>query len=114
MKIPHEKISPDALHALVEEFINRSGTDYGVVEASLEEKVEDVMAQLQVSEVHVVFDAASESASLMTTAEADLVEQQLAAAYEEEETNQASVSKPVMNQAFDEYSQELPFDDDFS
>jgi len=61
-----ERISPDALQGLVEEFITREGTDYGWEEFTLATKVEQVKQQLRRGEVVIVFDPASESVSLLT------------------------------------------------
>ncbi len=66
MIIPFERISPDALQGLVEEFITREGTDYGWEEVTLATKVEQVKQQLRRGEVVIVFDPASESVSLLT------------------------------------------------
>lgn len=66
MIIPFERISPDALQGLVEEFITREGTDYGWEEVTLATKVEQVKQQLCRGEVVIVFDPASESVSLLT------------------------------------------------
>ncbi len=66
MIIPFERISPDALQGLVEEFITREGTDYGWDEVPLPTKVEQVKQQLRRGEVVIVFDPASESVSILT------------------------------------------------
>ncbi len=63
--IPAEQLSPDALLGLIEEFITREGTDYGELEWSLDQKVEQVRAQLRRGEAVIVFDIAAESCTLM-------------------------------------------------
>ncbi len=70
MIIPHQKLSPDALQALVEEFVTRSGTDYGNGEASLTEKVQQVMRQLEKGEAVIVYDAAMETCNITTAIQA--------------------------------------------
>ena len=60
-------LSPDALRGLVEEFVSREGTDYGHVDRSLESKVRDVMRQLEDGEARIVFDLATETASIVST-----------------------------------------------
>lgn len=60
-------LSAEALRGLVEEFVSREGTDYGHADRSLESKVADVLRQLESGEARIVFDLASESASIMTT-----------------------------------------------
>lgn len=71
MIIPYQQLSPEALKGLVEEFITREGTDYSHEETPLERKVEQVQRQLERGDVVVVFDPASESASLLTRREAE-------------------------------------------
>lgn len=74
MIIPVEKLSADAVHGLIEEFITREGTDYGEVELALPEKVEQVKAQLARGDVVVVFDVVMESVSIKTRRDADKAE----------------------------------------
>jgi uncharacterized protein YheU (UPF0270 family) len=75
MIIPYEQLSSDALQGLIEEFITREGTDYGIEEVSLTTKVEQVKNQLQRREVVVVFDSASESVTILSRRDAELLEQ---------------------------------------
>ncbi|OUR69460.1 cytoplasmic protein [Bermanella sp. 47_1433_sub80_T6] len=63
--IPYQKLSKDALHGVLEEFINREGTDYGLIEVSFDDKCEQVMAQIKQGQVLIVFDHDSQSAGLM-------------------------------------------------
>ena len=65
--VPLDALSPSALRGLVEEFINREGTDYGLVERTLEEKVRDVMRQLERREAKIVFDPETRSATIVVT-----------------------------------------------
>ena len=58
-------LSPEALRGLVEEFVSREGTDYGHLDRSLESKVATVLRQLESGEARIVFDLASESASIV-------------------------------------------------
>ena len=75
MIIPYEQLSSDALQGLIEEFITREGTDYGLEEISLETKVEQIKQQLKRREIVVVFDAASETVSILPRRDAELLEQ---------------------------------------
>lgn len=113
MIIPFQKISADGLQGLVEEYINREGTDYGSVETSLDSKVAQVMLQLQRGEVQVVFDAESESASLMTKGQIKQAQQPRAERTDDFADFDQSVStaQAQRQDAFDEYSQ-LPGDED--
>jgi uncharacterized protein YheU (UPF0270 family) len=75
MIIPYEQLSSDALQGLIEEFITREGTDYGIEEVSLSTKTEQIKNQLKRREVVVVFDVASESVSILSRRDAELLEQ---------------------------------------
>ena len=77
MIVPFQQLSLDALHGLIEEFITREGTDYGEVEISLADKVEQVKSQLQSKEVVIVFDPVMETVTLLPRLEAEQRERQL-------------------------------------
>lgn len=70
MKIPHQQLSPDTVHSLVEEFVTRNGTDYGEYEVSLAQKIQQVIRQLENEEAVIVFDPVTETCSIMTATEA--------------------------------------------
>jgi uncharacterized protein YheU (UPF0270 family) len=67
VEIPFDSLSPDALRGLVEEFVTRDGTDYGVREKDIEAKVHDVLRQLERGEARIVFDPESGTANIVTT-----------------------------------------------
>jgi uncharacterized protein len=67
--VPAGALSPEALEALMQEFVTREGTDYGLREYSLQEKVESVRRQLERGEVVIAFDLERESATLVLRAE---------------------------------------------
>lgn len=66
IEIPRDRLSPDILEALVEEFILREGTDYGSEEVSLARKKEQIFKQLEKNDIKIAFDPNVESATLMT------------------------------------------------
>ena len=63
--VPHTELAADLLHAVVESFVLREGTDYGEKEISLEAKVARVMAQLKRGEAKILFDPESESIAIV-------------------------------------------------
>jgi uncharacterized protein YheU (UPF0270 family) len=65
IEVPHTLLSPDALRGLVESFVLREGTDYGAHEFTHEQKVAQVMAQLECGEARIVFDPETESVTLL-------------------------------------------------
>ena len=64
VEIPAAELAAATLQSLVESFVLREGTDYGVQEASLATKVAQVMRQLQRGEARIVFDPATESVDI--------------------------------------------------
>jgi uncharacterized protein YheU (UPF0270 family) len=69
MIIPHQQLSPDALHGLIEEFVTRDGTDYGESEVPLARKVQQVRRQLEHGDVAILFDPDSGSCNIVATAD---------------------------------------------
>ncbi len=64
LEIPMSELAPETLQALVEAFVLREGTDYGVIEVPLATKVAQVVRQLQRGEARIVFDGATESVDI--------------------------------------------------
>lgn len=54
--IPVDRLSPEALHGVIEEFISREGTDYGEKEVSREMKFEQVKRRLEDGLAVLIFD----------------------------------------------------------
>ncbi len=69
MEIPFRELQAETLTAIIEEFISREGTDYGLHESSLEQKVMQVMRQLERGDVVVTFDPESQSCDLHAVAD---------------------------------------------
>lgn len=67
--VPLESLSRDALVGLIDAFVLQEGTDYGHAEATLEDKRAEVLAQLERGDVVIVYDTASESATLVLARE---------------------------------------------
>ncbi|MFH0725538.1 MAG: YheU family protein [Pseudomonadota bacterium] len=65
MIIPHQKLSPEALNGLIEEFVTRHGSDTGYTQATLEENVAMIMRQLERGDVFIVFDERQEAANIV-------------------------------------------------
>ena len=64
IEIPHGELSPAALRGVVEAFVLREGTDYGLHELSLEQKVAHVLRQLHSGEARIWFDPVSQSVDI--------------------------------------------------
>lgn len=65
VELDPDQLSREALRGLVEEYVTREGTDYGHGDWSLEDKVEQVFAQIARGEARIVFDLETESASIV-------------------------------------------------
>jgi uncharacterized protein len=64
--VPYTELTADLLHAVVESYVLREGTDYGEKEFSLQDKVARVVTQLKKGEAKIVFDPESESITIVT------------------------------------------------
>ncbi len=62
--VPYLELSPDTLRSVIESFVLREGTEYGVTDFSLEQKVAHVMRQLERGEARIMFDPNSESVTI--------------------------------------------------
>lgn len=67
IRVAPEALAPETLRAVIESFVLREGTDYGLHETSLDAKVAQVLAQLHKGEAHIVFDPATESIAIVPT-----------------------------------------------
>ena len=65
IQIVHTQLSPETLRAVVESFVLREGTDYGEREISLDEKVAQVLRQLERDEARIVFDPQTQSVNIV-------------------------------------------------
>lgn len=65
MIIPWQDIQPDTLQNIIESFVLREGTDYGLQEKTLAEKVDDVIVQLKQGEVVLVWSELHETINIM-------------------------------------------------
>ncbi len=65
MKIPHMALSPESLRGIIEEFVTREGTEYGIRDYSLEEKVNQILQQLDKKEVAIEYDPDSQTCNLI-------------------------------------------------
>jgi uncharacterized protein YheU (UPF0270 family) len=64
LRIPHEALHPDTLRNLVEEYVTREGTDYGERLYSLDDKVAQVLQQLEQGKVILLYDPDSATCQL--------------------------------------------------
>jgi len=65
MIIPLEQINEETLTAIIEDFILREGTDYGVVDASKADKIAQVKLQLHQGSAEIVYSELHESVNIL-------------------------------------------------
>lgn len=63
--VPHDQLSGEALNGVIEEFVTRDGTDYGVREVTLDEKIARVKRLLETGKAVIVFDPESQSCNIL-------------------------------------------------
>jgi uncharacterized protein YheU (UPF0270 family) len=64
MIIPHHLLSPDALRGVIEAFVTREGTDYGLQDVSLATKAAQVQQQLAAGTAVIVYDETTDSCTI--------------------------------------------------
>ncbi|MEE3300915.1 MAG: YheU family protein [Pseudomonadota bacterium] len=65
MDIPYTEISEEALKAIIQEYITREGTEYGIKEYSFEQKVEQIKQQLLKGDIKINFDDETQTCNLV-------------------------------------------------
>lgn len=64
MIIPWQSLEEETLINIIESFVLREGTDYGVLEKTLSEKVEDIKIQLKRGFIIIVWSELHETLDL--------------------------------------------------
>ncbi len=64
MIIPWQQIESDTLDSLIGEFVLREGTDYGAIEISMQDKIDQVKQQLASGEAVIVFSELHETVDI--------------------------------------------------
>jgi hypothetical protein len=63
--VPYERLDPETLRNVIQEFVTRDGADWGEAGCALEDKVGQVMQQLRSRKVKIVFDLNSETTNIV-------------------------------------------------
>lgn len=66
IEVPYQSLDPQVLRSLVESFVLREGTDYGLHEVGHETKIEQILKQIRQSEIKIFFDPETESVNLVS------------------------------------------------
>jgi uncharacterized protein YheU (UPF0270 family) len=68
--IPIKEVEPVLLRKIAASFVMREGTDYGSTETNFEDKINQVLSQLQKGEAVLSFDLQSETINILAAKEA--------------------------------------------
>jgi uncharacterized protein len=63
--VPHDRISPDTLRKMVEEFVTRDWLELTDAGRTLDDKIEQVIQQLKDGMAKVVFDLTTETCNIV-------------------------------------------------
>jgi len=63
--IPLDRINPETLRKMVEEFVTREWSDLSDADCTFEDKIEQVLQQLKDNRIKVVFDLTSETCNIV-------------------------------------------------
>ncbi len=66
LSISCDWLSPEVLQAVIEEYVTRDGTDYGAVEAPLEQKIRHVHDQLKSGKALLLFDTIDQTCNIVS------------------------------------------------
>ena len=65
MIIPLEQLKKDTLITIIEDFILREGTDYGEIDATKEDKIQQIKQQLEQGSAVLVYSELHESVNIL-------------------------------------------------
>ena len=65
IEISPKSLSKEALHGVIESFVLREGTDYGLKEVDTATKIEQIHKQIQSGEVKIILDPNTESVGIV-------------------------------------------------
>lgn len=63
--VPLDRINPETLRKMVEEFVTREWSDLADSDCTFEDKIEQVIQQLKDNRIKVVFDLTSETCNIV-------------------------------------------------
>ncbi|MBL4942432.1 MAG: YheU family protein [Colwellia sp.] len=65
MIIPLEQLNQETLHAIIEDFVLREGTEYGAIDTTKEDKIAQVKLQLQQGSAVLVYSELHDSVNIL-------------------------------------------------
>lgn len=67
INIPFEALSADALDGVIDDYVNREGTDYGHRDFDLQQKRDAVRRQLASGRAVITYDPSTQTTSIVAT-----------------------------------------------
>jgi uncharacterized protein YheU (UPF0270 family) len=65
LEVPLERIAPDTLRKMIEEFVTREWSELADAEYPLDAKIEQVLSQLRNGQAKVVFDLETQTCNII-------------------------------------------------
>ena len=65
MIVPYSELNPETLSAIIKEFVLREGTEYGIEDITVEEKIEQVQQQLKNGRAILVYSELHETVNII-------------------------------------------------
>jgi uncharacterized protein len=65
IEIPYQELSPTALRGVIESFVLREGTDYGIAQYTLDEKIAQVLRQIERGDAQLFFEPKSQTVEIV-------------------------------------------------
>lgn len=65
VEVPYQQLDRETLRRVIQEFVSRDGADWGDAGCTLEDKVAQVLQQLEQKQAKIVFDLRSQSANIV-------------------------------------------------
>lgn len=66
LRIPPDQLSPETLMAIIEEYVTRDGTDYGEMEAPLNQKIKQAHKDLLSGKALILFDTKDQICNIVS------------------------------------------------
>jgi len=76
VEVPPQRLQPEVLQALLEEYASRDGTDYGEQELPLSRKVSNLRQQIQQGDLLILYEIEGEHWDLVPAEQAKLLLEQ--------------------------------------
>lgn len=65
VEVPYQHLDPETLQRMIQDFVSRDGADWAETGCTLEDKVRQVLQQLERKQIKIVVDLRSETANIV-------------------------------------------------